>query len=68
MQFFSLLIFGAVIEFLQHFIVGRVPSVGDWAFDVGGVAFAFIITFIMHQVFEQNSGDNPPSEEFLTHL
>ena len=68
MQFFSLLIFGAVIEFLQHFIVGRVPSVGDWAFDVGGVVFAFIITFIMHQVFEQNSGDNPPSEDFLTHL
>lgn len=46
-QFIALLLFGAIIEVLQFYVVDRQPTLIDWAFDSGGILLAFIVSALL---------------------
>jgi len=46
-QFMGLLLFGAIIEVLQFYVLDRQPTLIDWAFDSGGIIFAFIVSALL---------------------
>lgn len=54
-QFLGLLLFGAVIEVLQYYSIGRRPTLEDWVFDAGGIILAFIVS----PIFVRKAGRSP---------